>query len=126
MKWLSRELVESPIHLCLCRTEKSFRRVLKHLGVPKKDWPNFLQTEHANATVHHFENHGKHAAVVCMHKKQPKDISRIQMDCLLVHEAVHIWQEIKLIIGEKYPSLEFEAYAIQSISQDLIGAYHDE
>ena len=126
MKWLSRELIQSPIHLCLCCTEKSFSRVLKHLRVPKKDWPNFLGSDGADATVHHFENSGKHAAVVCMHKKQPKDLSRIQKDVLLVHEAVHVWQEIKLIIGEKYPSSEFEAYSIQSISQELISAYHDE
>lgn len=42
---------------------------------------------------------------------------------MLTHEAVHIWQEIKLQLGEKEPSYEFEAYSIQNISQNLMEAY---
>lgn len=39
---------------------------------------------------------------------------------LIVHESVHIWQEIKTMMGEKEPSIEFEAYSIQRIAQDLL------
>lgn len=42
---------------------------------------------------------------------------------LLVHEAMHVWRQIREIIGEQYPSLEFEAYYIQAISQELIRGY---
>jgi hypothetical protein len=46
-----------------------------------------------------------------------------QVYALLVHEAVHIWQDVKHRIGEDNPSSEFEAYAIQNISQELMLAY---
>ncbi len=45
---------------------------------------------------------------------------------ILVHEAVHIWQKFSQRIGEHEPSGEFEAYAIQSISQRLISAYSEQ
>ena len=125
MKWLSRELITSPIYIGLATTEKQFKSALKKLKIPKNDYPDFLKSPHANATAHFFTCEGKEAVIVCIHKKH-KGISRIQVDCLLVHEAVHIWQAIRENIGEKYPSHEFEAYSIQSIAQDLITAYHKE
>lgn len=41
---------------------------------------------------------------------------------LIVHEAVHVWQQALEAIGEDKPSSEFEAYAIQGITQDLLSA----
>jgi hypothetical protein len=43
-------------------------------------------------------------------------------ECLL-HEAVHVWQALREEIGEEKPSHEFEAYAIQGISSELMRAY---
>jgi len=42
---------------------------------------------------------------------------------LLLHEAVHIWQELKEKMGEDKPSVEFEAYSIQALAQDLFDLY---
>jgi len=42
---------------------------------------------------------------------------------LLIHEAVHVWQNVRDLISEDRPSREFEAYSIQSIAQKLIDAY---
>lgn len=42
---------------------------------------------------------------------------------LLVHEATHIWQDMRDAIGEKFPSSEFEAYAMQNITAELFAAY---
>ncbi|ENV34551.1 hypothetical protein [Acinetobacter gerneri] len=47
----------------------------------------------------------------------------MQIHGLLLHEAVHIWQEIKLLMGENDPSVEFEAYSIQALAQDLFEMY---
>jgi hypothetical protein len=44
---------------------------------------------------------------------------------LLVHEATHVWQHICESIGETKPSVEFEAYAMQSIVSNLLTAYED-
>lgn len=42
---------------------------------------------------------------------------------LLVHEAMHVWRDIRENIGEEHPSSEFEAYAMQDIVEQLIKAY---
>lgn len=49
--------------------------------------------------------------------------SLLQIHGLLLHEAVHIWQELKIKMGEENPSNEFEAYSIQAIAQDLFEMY---
>ncbi|MEI1687074.1 hypothetical protein V8P55_02170 [Acinetobacter baumannii] len=47
------------------------------------------------------------------------DKDQIQVYGLLLHEAVHVWQIVKRRMGEREPSVEFEAYSIQAIAQDL-------
>lgn len=49
--------------------------------------------------------------------------SLIEIHGLLLHEAVHIWQQVRKRMGEREPSTEFEAYSIQTISQDLFEMY---
>ena len=123
MKWLDRSLLISPYSYALCKSEKIFHKELKRLNIPKSNWPNFLTTTHVNATAHFFENsytHGK-CCIVCLGNTEK--FTKIQVYSLLVHEAVHIWQEIRESIGERYPGVEQEAYAIQSISQKLMLAY---
>lgn len=41
----------------------------------------------------------------------------------LVHEAAHVWRDIREGVGEEMPSSEFEAYALQNIVEDLFTAY---
>jgi hypothetical protein len=52
-----------------------------------------------------------------------ESVTAVQIAALLVHEAVHIWQQYCADIGEKEPASEQEAYAIQSISQTLMEEY---
>lgn len=54
-----------------------------------------------------------------------KERSLIEIHGLILHEAVHIWQELKLKMNESEPSIEFEAYSIQVIAQDLFKMYED-
>lgn len=42
---------------------------------------------------------------------------------MLIHEAVHVWQAYSANMGETNPGDEQEAYAIQSISQELLAEY---
>lgn len=46
-----------------------------------------------------------------------------QIHGLLLHESVHIWQELKDKMGEENSGIEFEAYSIQKIAQDLFAMY---
>ena len=107
-------------YLCLCTNEKAFRRALKALDV--KEQVSFLGASHADATAHTF-NHpsGELACIVCIGDVSGR--TGIQIASLLVHEAVHVWQQHASHIGEGSPGLESEAYAIQSIAQRLMESY---
>ena len=123
LKWLDRTLIESPYHFGLCLSEKDFHKTLKRMNVAKDEWPSFMKTPQANATVHYFECDGSYSAIVCL--GSTKGIQLEQVYAMFVHEAVHIWQAIKDHIGEDEPSKEFEAYSIQAISQRLMFAYKE-
>ena len=128
MKWLSRTLIVSPYCYGLCRCEKDFHRELKRLNVPRKEWPPFIggggdgASNSSDATTHFFENKVRGVmAIVCVGSTRGR--TRAQVHALLTHEAVHVWQAIRDNIGETKPSMEFEAYSIQAIVQNLITAY---
>lgn len=123
-EWLDRALFVSSNFYCLCTNEKMFHKAMDHLKIKENDRPNFIQNAHSSATVHFFVNKdGGRSAIVCI-RKRTKDISYEQIVAMLVHEAVHLWQETRDNYGEKSPSSELEAYAIQSLSQRLIESYN--
>lgn len=124
MRWLDRALVVSPYYYGLCLDEADFRRELKKLKVPKDQWPPFLASQSANATAHFFESDdGGRSCIITLGSAKGRGAA--QVHAMLVHEAVHLWQEIRADIGEKHPSSEFEAYAVQALSQRLIEAYSE-
>lgn len=119
MKWLDRRIAAPGPYLTLVLSQSEFDATCKYLKVPTGPW---LRTPHANATVHFIEDEqGKYCAVVAMGGVEGR--SAIEIAGLLVHEAVHIWQRYARRIGEDAPGDEQEAYAIQSISQELLAEY---
>ena len=120
IEWLDRCLFVSPVYYCLCKTEKEFKKAQKHLKIPKKDRCDFL-LHGSNASTHFYTKDAESSAVVCI---DGEGYTRSQVSALLLHEAVHIFQEVKEMIGEHSPSKEFEAYAIQAISQRLFERYY--
>lgn len=120
--WIDTTLAKAFCYVGLCTTEKLFHKQLRRMKMPRDQWPSFLLNQHANATAHQFEQpDGKFCVIVCMHPNL--DRSGVVVAGLLVHEAVHIWQWHRESIGEKAPSSEYEAYAIQNLSQGLMEAY---
>lgn len=75
----------------------------------------------AGAQVDYYDN-GKQCIV---HLGDCSERTLIEVHGLLLHEAVHIWQKIKKLMGEKKPSTEFEAYSIQRIAQDLFAMFQE-
>lgn len=124
MRWLDRTLVVSPYYWCLCTTEEQFHKAMRALKIPVRDWPSFVNGP-ADATIHFMEESdgAGRAAVICV-RDEGRD--KLQTQALLVHEATHLWQEIRLHIGEKEPSAEFEAYSIQALSQRLLEEYEEQ
>jgi hypothetical protein len=121
IKWLDRTLVTSPVYYALCVTEKSFKKELTRIKAKKSEHHSFLKSDLAGATTHFFTRDNKISAIICIDKKNKYNIKQVY--ALLAHEAIHIWQEVKINIGENNPSHEFEAYAIQAIVQNLFYAY---
>lgn len=107
----------------LCLSEEDFHKTMKRMGVKQADWPAFVRNDHSDATAHLFYGTEEYdrCAIVCLRLRD--GVTGVQVASLLVHEAVHIWQEHRESIGEKNPGSEQEAYAIQSIAQNLMHAY---
>lgn len=124
MKWLDRALFVSPYYYGLCCTEREFHKELRRLKIERTAWPPFLTSPHANATLHTFERrNGEALAIVTLGCTKGRSIP--QVHAMLVHEATHLWQYIKQHTGEREPSTELEAYAVQAISQRLMEAYEE-
>lgn len=122
MIWLSQTLITSPVKYALCLSESEFKSYLDEI-CPGRSSP-YLSTPYALATAQCFDNSttGQRYVVVCLN---PNLAERplCEVIGLLVHEATHIWQEIRDHIGESKPSVEFEAYSMQQISQNLVEEY---
>lgn len=91
---------------------------MKHCRVEQP--PKWL-TSGADATTHTLTKpSGDVTCVVCL---QAGDSNAVEVAGLLVHEAVHVWQEYALRIGEMRPGAEQMAYGIQAIVQELLAEY---
>jgi len=109
-------LVFAPFSISLFTSKKKFKKELKRIKAPKG---LVFIVDGGDATTHFIGSH----CIVCIKKYKKTKWSKSQIHCLLVHEAVHLWQEVRSHIGEDNPSAEFEAYSIQQLSQNLIDAY---
>lgn len=119
VEWLDRRIARPGPYLTLCLTQEEFDAALKHCKVRSRpDWVS----ANADATAHHLSNpRGEAVVIVCMRDWETR--SGIEVAGLLVHEAVHIWQEYCEMIGEERPGREQEAYAVQSIAQELMAEF---
>lgn len=115
-RWLDRRVGAAGPYLTLCLNESEFRQAMSHLK--SKDIPRWVN-HGSGATTHTFD-HEKQGVVciVCMQDYVNRD--PIEIAGLLVHEAVHVWQNYCDTIGERDPGREQEAYAVQAISQELM------
>lgn len=100
----------------LVRNQKQFNMLFDN----KNDADEFLSLGCA-AQVDYYN--GGEKCVVQLGKTKGRPLNQVYG--LLLHEAVHIWQRVKKLMGEKDPSIEFEAYSIQRIAQDLFDMYKD-
>ncbi len=70
-----------------------------------------------------FTRKDKTRILVTVRPGAEKAHSPVEIAGILVHEAAHVWQEIRAAMGEKNPSIEFEAYSMQAIFQELYSAF---
>ena len=114
-----RPLMGMPLTYALCTTEKEVMDFFRRFGI--KTGIEQMLNDGCNATTHFYTKDGKYFVAVYFPIRD--DIHWTQAAGLLVHEAVHVFQLVCKSIGETDPSCEFEAYAIQGISQELLEIY---
>lgn len=117
MRWIDRNLIHTPLCYALCVSEKEFQDELQRLKI--KQHVDFVNRG-ANATTHTFLPGKNYDAFCIVCVKQSKKHTLIEYIGLIVHEAMHVWRDMREEIGEDSPSAEFEAYSMQMISQQLI------
>ena len=112
------EIFKSPF----CHLKYTLIRDLKDckkIGIKKK----LINLNGGNASSNFLTNEKDEMFIVVYIPRT--DIDMLYQRALVVHEAVHIWQRIKKLMGEKKPSTEFEAYSIQRIAQDLFAMFQE-
>ena len=105
-----------PVEYGFCPSEKAWHHQMKAMGIVGEPYP----TTDGRATIFTKRNT---VALVTLRDGAEKERTMIEIIGIFVHEATHIWQEIRLVIGEKEPSPEFEAYSMQAIVQELLAAF---
>ena len=117
-RWLDRRVAAPGPFLCLCLTEPEFRAAVSKIKcVPTPEWCS------KDAATHVFKHGGSgdSTCVVCMRGWEGRN--PVEVAGLLVHEAVHVWQEYADSIGERAHGAEQEAYAVQWIAQSLMAEF---
>lgn len=120
-RWLDRRIAAPGPHLCLVLSQKEFDDALLHCKV--KTGHPYISSEYADASTHFLTRPDGGAVALVALGPEYERRTPIEVAGLLVHEAVHVWQEYCLMIGEKEPGSEQEAYAIQSIAQELMAEF---
>lgn len=119
VNWLSRRVACPGPYLALVLSQDECDAAMK---VCKVQPTPYLSTPRAEATTHLLCNDsGESVAIVALGDTSKR--TSIEIAGLLVHEAVHVWQEHCENIGERNPGREQEAYAIQGIAQELMAEY---
>lgn len=118
-EYATRSLMPLPVALVLFTREKDFRAELERLGITLGC--DFVPHP-AVAVVHSFEDirQGTEINMVCIDMAKLVDKSSAEVVAMIVHEACHVKQNCMRYIGEKKPSREFEAYAMQHITEALL------
>lgn len=114
--WFGEHYVAPLVRYCLCLDEKTYLAECKKLNIGS---PTPFLKEGSGATTHFADgDKGVSVALVCMSIKEERTI--LAHYALLVHEAVHVYQEMMAQMREERAGKEVEAYYIQRISLDLM------
>ena len=116
-RWLDRRIGREGPYLTLCTSEAEYNAVARRLGVSTAGWLN----PNAHATLHSFYGPKGLCCIVCLGDTAGR--TGVEISALLIHEAVHVWQQWCEDVGETRPGDEQEAYGVQAIAQELMAEY---
>lgn len=124
VKWLERSLFYG-YFLTLVTSQQEFEDAVK--GLKLENDGTLYVSPGANATTHSwYPVRGSGACIVGLDLESTRNQDPIDVAALLVHEAVHVWQNNESSAGTLGCfGNEGEAYAIQNISAQLMKAYKE-
>jgi hypothetical protein len=109
-----------PLHYAYCPDERTWNDEMRALKIEGEVYP----TTHGRTTTF-VRSSGDMIAIVTIspeaRAKGEKNLAGLV--ALMAHEAMHVFQHLCEDIGERSPSIEFEAYMLQDILADLLHAY---
>lgn len=108
-----------PVAIGFCPSEAAWDREIKRLN-GTQEWPRAAE-KGGYTLLGKNDVTGCSTILVCLSAGAERDAMEVIMT--LVHEAVHVWQFVREVIGERSPGIEMEAYGIEGISRSLIEAY---
>lgn len=115
-----------PYIISLCLSQKGLEKLYKSLKIHPRHWPeNWNGKELNTGCTSNLDALGHNRSVVTVDMNRVVGMSKPVIYSILVHEAVHAWQNLKVSIGEKYPGDECEAYTIQMFTKFLIQSYEE-
>ena len=110
-----------PVAIGLCPSEAAWDREIKRLN-GTQEWPEIADKNGGGYTLlGRNDVTGTATILVCVGAGSERDA--LEVILTLVHEAVHVWQFVREVIGERAPGIEMEAYGIEGISRGLIEVY---
>ena len=120
--WLNRGLFIGG-YVALVTSQKEFEQALADIKMT--DYKDAFVPNGWPACTHSFENvDGSIACIVGLDMAKAAEQDPIDVAALLVHEAVHVWQQNESAAGKLGCfGTEGEAYAIQNISTQLMSEY---
>lgn len=117
-QWLDRRIAAPGPFLALALNQQQLASACRDLGMVT---PEFFDAPGSSGRTWVFDGKRGLACIVAIKDFEAR--TPIEIAGLLVHEAVHVWQQYADDIGERNPGSEQEAYAIQSIAQELMAEF---
>lgn len=116
--WCDAGLFKGLFYYGFCPNEKAWEKSMKSFGLPNNPYP----TSHGRCTFLSNKG-GKPVVLVTIMDGAENNYSHIEIAGIIVHEGIHVWQQMCNTVGEDAPSVEFEAYSVQKIFQELMTAF---
>lgn len=117
--WLDR--YQAPFFWGYCPSRKAWDVLARDFKIDM-GWPLDDGDEFMAANVTHFRRPAdrKMCCVVTVSPDLMQGrVTRIEFHGVLVHEVMHVYQSMLESMREKNPSIEFEAYTVQSMYMEL-------
>ena len=111
----------APITAIYCPSERAWKRAMKKFKMGQQHYP----TSHGSVTVFEPSNGGNKLHVMAFDNDVLSGLTDLQVIGLVVHECVHITQYIAVEMNDDSPSMEFQAYSVQCLTMDVLGAMKD-